>query len=74
MTEESSVQFSLVAQLCLTLGDQMDCNTLDFPVHHQLPELAQTVSIESVMPSNHLSLLNQVAKVLELQLQHLSFQ
>ena len=27
-----------------------------FPVHHQLPELAQTVSIELVMPSNHLIL------------------
>ena len=27
-----------------------------FPVHHQLPELAQLMSIESVMPSNHLIL------------------
>ena len=27
-----------------------------FPVHHQLPELTQTVSIKSVMPSNHLIL------------------
>ena len=27
-----------------------------FPVHHQLPELAQLVSIESVMPSSHLIL------------------
>ena len=26
------------------------------PVHHQLPKLAQTQSIESVMPSNHLIL------------------
>ena len=26
------------------------------PVHHQLPESTQTVSIESVMPSNHLIL------------------
>ena len=25
-----------------------------FPVHHQPPELAQIMSIESVMPSNHL--------------------
>ena len=25
-----------------TLCDLMDCSTLDFPVHHQLPELAQT--------------------------------
>ena len=27
-----------------------------FPLHHQLPELAQTMSIELVMPSNHLIL------------------
>ena len=27
-----------------------------FPVHHQLPEFAQTLSIESVMPSHHLIL------------------
>ena len=33
----------------------MDCSTPGFPVHHQHPELAQTQSIESVMPSNHLS-------------------
>ena len=34
----------------------MDCSTPGFPVHHQLPELAQLMSIESVMPSNHLIL------------------
>ena len=33
---------SSLAQLCLTLCDPMDCSTPDFPVHHQLPELAQT--------------------------------
>ena len=38
----SSVQFSPVAQLCLTVFDPMDCSTPDFPVHHQLQELAQT--------------------------------
>ena len=32
----------------------MDCNTPGFPVHHQLPELAQThVCIDLVMPSHH---------------------
>ena len=36
------VQFSLIAQLCLTLCDPMDCSTPGFPVHYQLPELAQT--------------------------------
>ena len=39
---ESSVQFSSVAQLCLTLCDPMDCSTPGLPVHHQLLELAQT--------------------------------
>ena len=38
----NSVQFSSVAQLCPTLWDPMDCSTPVFPVHHQLPELAQT--------------------------------
>ena len=33
----------------------MDCTTPGFPVHHQFPEL-KLVSIESVMPSNHLIL------------------
>ena len=37
-----AVQFSLVAQSCPTLCDPMDCSTPGFPVHHQLPELAQT--------------------------------
>ena len=35
-------RFSSVAQSCPTLCDRMDCSTLGFPVHHQLPELAQT--------------------------------
>ena len=38
----SSVQFSSVAQSCLTLCNPMDCSTTDFPLHHQLSELAQT--------------------------------
>ena len=41
-TNISSVQFSSVAQLCPTLCNPMDCSTPGFPVHHQLPELAQT--------------------------------
>ena len=36
------IHFSLVPQSCLTLWEPMDCSTLGFPVHHQLPELAQT--------------------------------
>ena len=86
-----------VAQSCLTLCNPMDCSTPGFPVHHQLPELAQThihwVS-DAIQPSHPLlslsppafnlcqhqvlfqwvSSLHQVAKVLELQLQHQSFQ
>ena len=37
-----SIQFSLVAQLCLTLCYPMDYSTPGFPVHHQLTKLAQT--------------------------------
>ena len=36
------IQFSSVAQLCPTLCAPMDCGTPGSPVHHQLPELAQT--------------------------------
>ena len=39
---KKSVQFSSVAQLCPTRCNPMDCSTPGFPVHHQLPELAQT--------------------------------
>ena len=35
-------QFSSIAQSCSTLCDPMDCSTPGFPVHQQLPELAQT--------------------------------
>ena len=34
----------------------MDCSTPGLPVHHQLPELLKFMSIELVMPSNHLIL------------------
>ena len=34
----------------------MDCSTPGFPVDHKLPELAQFMSIKSVVPSNHLFL------------------
>ena len=48
-----SVQFSSVAQSCPTLYDPVDCSTPGFPVHHQLPKLAQTHVHRVVMPSNH---------------------
>ena len=37
-----SVQFSSVAQLCLTLCNPMNCSTPGLPVHHQLPDFTQT--------------------------------
>ena len=33
---------SLLAKSCLILCDPMDCSTWGFPVHHYLPEFAQT--------------------------------
>ena len=38
----TSVQFSSVAQSCLTLCDPMNCSMPGLPVHHQLPEFTQT--------------------------------
>ena len=75
----------------------MDCSTPGFPVHHQLPELAETHvhRVGDVIQPSHplsshsplafnpsqnqdlfqgVSSLHQVAKVLEFQLQHRSFQ
>ena len=40
--QKLSVQFSSVTQSCPTLCNPMDCSMPGFPVHHQLPELAQT--------------------------------
>ena len=37
-----SVQFSSVAQSCLTLCNPMNQSTLGLPVHHQLLEFTQT--------------------------------
>ena len=54
----SSVQFSSVAQSCLTLGNSMDCSMPGFSLHHQLLEGAQThvhwVS-DAMLPSHSLS-------------------
>ena len=88
------VQFSSVAQSCPTLCNPMNGSTAGFPVHHQLPELAQTHVYDAIQSSHPLSppsspALNlsqhqglfqwlgsshQVAKLLEFQLQHQSFQ
>ena len=93
----SLLQFSSVAQSCLTLCNPMDCSTPGLPVHQQLPEFTQThvhrVS-DAIQPSHPLSSpsppaftlsqhqrffkwvssSHQAAKVLDLQLQHQSFQ
>ena len=50
------IQFSSVAQSCLTLCDPMNRSTPGLPVHHQLWESLKLMSIESVMPSSHLIL------------------
>ena len=52
------LQFSSVTQSCPTLCDPMACSMPGFPVHYQLPELAQThvhwVS-DAIQPSHPLS-------------------
>ena len=54
----SSVQFSSVAQSCLTLCDPMNHSTPGLPVHHQLPKFTEThvhrVS-DAIQPSHPLS-------------------
>ena len=49
------VQFSSVTQLCLTICDPMNY-TPAIPVHHHSRSSLKFMSIESVMPSNHLIL------------------
>ena len=45
-----------VVQSCLTLCDPMFCSIPGFPILHYLRCLLKLMSIESVMPSNHLIL------------------
>ena len=49
-------QFSPVAQSCPTLCSPMDCSTPGFPSITNSQSLLKLMSIESVMPSNHLLL------------------
>ena len=51
-----TVQFTSVAQSCLTLCNPINRSTPGLPVHHQLWSLLKLNSIESMMPSNHLIL------------------
>ena len=94
------LQFSLVQfrhSVASMFCDPMDCSKPGFPVHHQLPELAQTHvhRVSDAMQSSHpllsaspptfnlsqhqglfkwVSSSHLVAKVLEFQIQHQSFQ
>ena len=91
------IQFSSVAQSCLTLCNPMNHSTPGLPVYHPLPELTQTHVHwvgDAIQPSHPLlfpslpalnisqqqslfkwvSSSHQVAKILEFQLQHQSFQ
>ena len=49
----SSVQF-IHSVMSESLQPHESHSMPDLPVHHQLPELTQLMSIESVMPSSHL--------------------
>ena len=97
LPSHSDPQLRSVTQSCSTLCHPMDCSMPGFPLHHHLPELAQThvrwVS-DAIQPYHPLSspsppafnlpqhqgLLqwvsssHRVAKVLEFELQHQSFQ
>ena len=55
---QSSVQFSSVAQSCPTLCDPMDCSMPGFPVHNQHPEYTQSHVHwvgDAIQPSHPLS-------------------
>jgi len=52
----SKIYCCSVAQSFVTLCNPMDCSTPDFLVHHYLPKFAKLMSVESVMPPNHLLL------------------
>ena len=54
MADSNIIQFSSVAQSCPTLCDHTNYCTPGLPVHHQLPEFTQPMSIQSVMPFNQL--------------------
>ena len=54
-TDSMSVQFTLVAQLCPTLCNPMDCSMPGLSITNSR-SLLKLMSIESVMPSNHLNL------------------
>ena len=50
------IHFCSLAQSCPALCDPMNRSTPGFPAHHQLPSSLKLMSIQSVIPSNHLIL------------------
>ena len=55
-THKHNIQFISVTQSCPTLCDPINCSMPGLPVHHQLPSPPRPMSMESMMPSNHLIL------------------
>ena len=55
-THKHNIQFSSVTQSCPTLCDPINCSMPGLPVHHQLLSPPRPMSMESMMPSNHLIL------------------
>ena len=51
---KDNIQFGSVAQSCPTLRDPMNCSTPGLPVHHCSWSPPKPMSIESLMPPNHL--------------------
>ena len=54
-----------VAKLCPTLCDPMACSMPGFPVLHHLWNLLKLMSIESMMPSNHLNFFTPISSCLQ---------
>ena len=60
MSSTLAVQFSSVTQSCPTLCDPMNCSMPGLPVHTNSQSRPRLMSIESVMPSNHLILCHPI--------------
>ena len=61
------IQFSSVAQSCLTLCDPMNCSKPGLPVHHQLPESTQLQHARPPCPSPTPRVHPNPCKVISLQ-------
>ena len=60
-----SVHFSSVFQSCLTLCNPVDCSMPGLTILHQILELGKLMSIELVLPSNHLMLCHPLSSCLQ---------